>query len=252
MAADQVLNFEVMTADGRFVTANVKENADLFWALRGGGGSTFGIVTSAVIKAHPDMMITSTTFSYSTKNMSHTAFWAEFRAYLNYFPANIAAGTYSYFFILPSGNDFTFLMQPFFAPNMSMRETEELLRPWMTDLSQLGIDINPKYNEYSTFWDAWNASFPLEAIEKTAVASASRLWPRTNWNNGTILNSTYGAIKSSADAGLLTIAFNQAKTLWIRVNTTIYITRINVYTVISISLFISTFYVLDLGSLSID
>jgi hypothetical protein len=42
MAADQLLNLEVVTADGRFVTANAKENADLFWALRGGGGSTYG------------------------------------------------------------------------------------------------------------------------------------------------------------------------------------------------------------------
>jgi hypothetical protein len=212
MAADQVLNFEVVTADGRFVTANAKENSDLFWALRGGGGSTYGIVTSAVIKAHPDMKVTSTTFSYSSKDVSHDSFWAGFRAYLNYFPANAAAGTYSYFFILPSGDDFTFLMQPFFAPNMSKAETEQLLRPWMTDLSNLGIEINPEYTEYSTFSDAWNASFPLEAIMKTHVASGSRLWPRSSWDNETLLNTTYDAIKSSADAGLVTIAFNMAPT----------------------------------------
>jgi hypothetical protein len=212
MAADQVLNFEVVTADGRFVTANAKENSDLFWALRGGGGSTYGIVTSAVIKAHPDMKVTSTTFSYSSKDVSHDSFWAGFRAYLDYFPANAAAGTYSYFFILPSGNDFTFLMQPFFAPNMSKAETEELLRPWMTDLSNLGIEINPEYTEYSTFSDAWNASFPLEAIMKTHVASGSRLWPHSNWDNEIRLDDTFDAIKSSADAGLVTIAFNIAPT----------------------------------------
>ncbi|KAI7370077.1 FAD/FMN-containing isoamyl alcohol oxidase MreA [Hortaea werneckii] len=212
MAADQVLNYEVVTADGRFVTANAKENPDLFWALRGGGGSTFGVVTSAVIKAHPDMKVTSTTFSFGTNSVSHEAFWAGFRAYLNYFPTNVAHGTYSYFFILPSSNDLTFLMQPFFAPNMSKTDTEKLLAPWINDLSELGIDIKPEYKEYSTFWDAWNASFPLEAIEKTHVASASRLWPRTNWDNETILNTTFDAIRSSAEAGLTTIAFNQAPT----------------------------------------
>jgi hypothetical protein len=212
MAADQVLNYEVVTADGRCVTANAKVNSGLFWALRGGGGSTYGVVTSVVIKAHADMKVTSTTFSYSTKTVSHESFWAGFRAYLNYFPANVAAGTYSYFFILPSEKNFTFLMQPFFAPNMTKSETEELLRPWMNDLSGLGINIKPEYKEYSTFWEAWNASFPLEAIEKTHVASGSRLWPRTNWDNDTILNATYDAIKSSADAGLTTIGFNQAPT----------------------------------------
>ncbi|RMY84220.1 hypothetical protein D0861_07068 [Hortaea werneckii] len=214
MAADQVLNYEVVTADGRFVTANAKENSDLFWALRGGGGSTFGVVTSAVIKAHPDMKVTSTTFSFGTNSVSHEAFWAGFRAYLNYFPTNVAHGTYSYFFILPSSNDLTFLMQPFFAPNMSKGDTEKLLAPWMSDLSELGIDIQPEYKEFSTFWDAWNVSFPLEAIEKTHVASASRLWPRTNWDNETVLNTTFNAIRSSAEAGLTTIAFNQAPT-WV-------------------------------------
>lgn len=38
LAADQVLSLNVVTADGRFVTANMNENEDLFYALRGGGG----------------------------------------------------------------------------------------------------------------------------------------------------------------------------------------------------------------------
>lgn len=38
MATDQVLSMELVTPDGRFVTANKDNNADLFWALRGGGG----------------------------------------------------------------------------------------------------------------------------------------------------------------------------------------------------------------------
>jgi hypothetical protein len=39
MGADQVLSLDVVTADGRFVTADVNQNTDLFFALRGGGGS---------------------------------------------------------------------------------------------------------------------------------------------------------------------------------------------------------------------
>jgi FAD/FMN-containing dehydrogenase len=45
LAADNVLSFEVVTADGRLVTAGESENADLYWGLRGGGAG-LGVVTS--------------------------------------------------------------------------------------------------------------------------------------------------------------------------------------------------------------
>jgi len=52
LAHDNLLSAEVVLADGRFVTASARENDDLFWAIRGGGGN-FGIVTSLEFQAHP-------------------------------------------------------------------------------------------------------------------------------------------------------------------------------------------------------
>jgi FAD/FMN-containing dehydrogenase len=52
MSIDNLLSAQMVTADGKVLTASASENDDLFWALRGGGGN-FGVVASFEFQAHP-------------------------------------------------------------------------------------------------------------------------------------------------------------------------------------------------------
>lgn len=52
LTIDSLLEVDMVLSDGSFVKANSKENQDLFWAVRGGGGN-FGVITSFLFQGHP-------------------------------------------------------------------------------------------------------------------------------------------------------------------------------------------------------
>jgi ribonuclease T2 len=52
LGVDNIKEFEIVTADGSLLVCSAESNSDLFWAVRGGGGSTFGVITSMTLLTH--------------------------------------------------------------------------------------------------------------------------------------------------------------------------------------------------------
>ncbi|KAJ6111988.1 FAD linked oxidase N-terminal [Penicillium sp. IBT 18751x] len=210
LAADQVLALEVVLANGRFVTVTEESDPDLFWAIRGGGGGTFGVVTSVISRVYPKVGVTVSTFSFATgTNVSADTFWAGVRSYIERFPAHADAGTYAYFWVIATGNDtFEFLMNPFFATNHTLAEYNALVEPWYNDLANLGISITPNSTYYDNYYDAWMAGFPLETVASSVMMTGSRLFPRANWETDSLFNSTFDALRTTVTAGYSLLAFN--------------------------------------------
>lgn len=75
LGADQALEWEVVTGTGELLTANRHHNEDLFWALTGGGGGTYGVVSSLTAKVYPDLISSGANLTFSYTNATADAFW---------------------------------------------------------------------------------------------------------------------------------------------------------------------------------
>ena len=64
LTCDNLVSAQIVVADGRVLTCDSNTNADLFWALRGGGGGNFGVVTSFQFRVHSVSTLTLFTLSY--------------------------------------------------------------------------------------------------------------------------------------------------------------------------------------------
>jgi FAD/FMN-containing dehydrogenase len=213
MGADQVLSIDVVTPDGRFVTADEKNNKDLFWAIRGGGGGTFGVVTSMTVKVHQKMNFSGVTFtilSGADTNVPDDIFWAAIEAYWRKFPGYAAQGTYGYSTVFPRGpaGGYMWSMLPWLVPEMSLVDFKAMVKPLFDEWTALGLQFEPEFFEHDNFYDTWTSHFPVETVANINMRTASRLFPIKNWADEATLNKTISTIREVIEEGSAFIQYN--------------------------------------------
>ncbi|KXX78112.1 6-hydroxy-D-nicotine oxidase [Madurella mycetomatis] len=229
LGADQALAINVVTADGRFRTVDPDNHEDLWWALRGGGPSTFGVITSVVAKAHPPLDITTVGLNFSvdptpTNNSSPspvttylpgnpsptggpdsitntTAFWAGVSLSYRYCNHVIAAGGYCYSYVYPHGNNsFSFTSNQIIS-NISTPAIIDLLQPLYEALNALSIPARlPNASDISPQPYAGNG----RRTGSTRVINTryrSRLFPTYLWDNDTVWDEAFASIRAGVEEG---------------------------------------------------
>lgn len=213
VGSDQVVALEVVKADGRFVTATPIINKDLYWAMLGGGGGTFGVVTSAIVKVHRKVPVTVSTWSIMTsETVSADAFWEAFRFFWDSMPAYNKAKTYSYFSLMKLAPGlYSWSMGPFFATEKTIAEYEALIKPFYEKCAQLGIKLSPNTTHYDSFYPAYQATFGTfdYFIGGAGAIPGNRLVPTENWANEGVRSQTFDAVKNAVENALMLNMYHQ-------------------------------------------
>jgi FAD/FMN-containing dehydrogenase len=131
LSCDNVRSVDVVTADGRFLTASTEEHHDLFWAVRGGGGN-FGVVTAFEYQLYPVGRIVGGILVYPAERAGEVL--RQYRAMAETAPDELSllaafASAPAAPFVPPEvqGQPVLVVFGGFFGPH---EQADELLKPW--------------------------------------------------------------------------------------------------------------------------
>ncbi|BDD63893.1 hypothetical protein MPDQ_003948 [Monascus purpureus] len=153
LAADQVLRWQVIDGKGRFITATRdNEYADLYWALSGGGGGTYGVVWSMTSKAHPSTPVSGFNLTFTNADISQDTFYRAVSLYHKTLPALVDAGAMSVWYFTNT----SFSISPLTGPDIPVADLVSLVKPFTDGLTRLGIKYESFSRQFSTYLDQFS------------------------------------------------------------------------------------------------
>lgn len=180
LAADNVLNFEVVTATGQIVNANRETNSDLFWALAGGGGGTFGVVVSMTAKTFPDKTVSGATLSFfkASNNGDQELFYSGIEAFHEELAPMVDAGAMVVHYFT---TDF-FMISPLTAYGKTEKDVRAMMAPFEAKLKARNVTFTSTYSQskdYYTHYDKYFGPLPYGNIQVGIAQYGARLIPRS-------------------------------------------------------------------------
>ncbi|KAI1372843.1 FAD-binding domain-containing protein [Hypoxylon crocopeplum] len=164
--ADSALSFDVVTTDGKYLTANAAENPDLFWALKGGGPSAFAVVLSVTLKTFPEQKSAGVIININSTHTTDTdVFWDGVKSFHKYSNRIVQSGLYTYFELM----SLRLHVRPIVGVGKTSAEMEAILQPMFDELKAKSIPYDTVSKEYDTLFDLYTDLFEDEGAGTSAL-----------------------------------------------------------------------------------
>ncbi|KAI9715287.1 MAG: hypothetical protein M1812_006098 [Candelaria pacifica] len=180
LAADNILEFEVVTPEGKVETLNECQNQDLFFAFRGGGGSTFGVILSATLKTFPTPSMAWSHLTITQTGVDTDGFW-QATAYFHSQLANLTKkGMMGYFNIsniIPANISAPLRLEGgFWILNSSVEAMDATLNP-VLDVTKDSFLVNVAHSTQlvPNLYDWWKVVYPAGAVNTDSVLGSRLL-----------------------------------------------------------------------------
>lgn len=177
LAADQVLEWDVLTASGETITASPKKNSDLYWALCGGGPGTYGVVLSMTVKLHASTSVSAAKLSFASPadQAGSDNFWGAIKTFAQSLPAMVDAGLQVTFTLVPGA----FIVSPATGVGVSRDTTDKLFNATLSKLDAAAIPYQYSSQEYASFLDSYKAN-NLPGANVSDSILGGRMLPRSS------------------------------------------------------------------------
>jgi hypothetical protein len=152
LGADQVLEWEVIDGTGQYRVANRDQNSDLYWALSGGGGSTFGVVWSMTSKAHTGTPVSGLNLTFTNEGISQDTFYKAVGSYHAKLAPIVDAGAMGVWYFTNT----SFSISPLTGPNIPIDDLKSLVKPFTDSLTELGVKYTTYSQQFDTYLDEYN------------------------------------------------------------------------------------------------
>ena len=189
IGADQVLEAQVVIADGSIVTASPCQNQDLFFAIRGGGPGTYGVVVSATVKAWPTVNATVQHLAITPITDDTTALLDTIGLLYSAYPDLNEAGYAGY----GSWSLFTGYVHGLYMFDKTLQDAQKAFASTLQRLIHFNgtaLNISVSYISYPDYWTFYAAESGIEPPVGTGNgALGSRLFDRKSVQNHSVVRN---------------------------------------------------------------